>query len=130
MDWLITHYYTVILRRLSKQLWEIVFFLNFSMSYYYWKYNYFAINQLNTFLHFLQGVKCWLKNIYNYITQSKNRNPPYFWKGLYRCIDSKCESKFRCHIKDEPIKSGIINISWPIVPINHEKLKKVFYIYL
>ena len=69
------------------------------------------------------GVKCWLRSNYNYITSSQKEEPPFYWKGLYKCI--KCKSEFRCYIKDEPIEFGFMVVSWPeIAGEYHDRIKK------
>ena len=55
------------------------------------------------------------------MTSSNIRKPSFFWKGLYKCIDSNCSTTFTALIKQEPVNNGIIEVSWNNNGIFHEK---------
>lgn len=42
------------------------------------------------------GLKCWLKSKYNWLSQSKCLTKP-FASGIYICVDENCKNKFQVH---------------------------------
>ena len=42
------------------------------------------------------GLKCWLKSKYNWLSQSKCLTKPFAY-GIYICVDENCKNKFQVH---------------------------------
>ena len=68
-------------------------------------------------------MKCWLKSIYNHVTTCKTRQPSFYWKGLYQCIDPDCPVRFTAYIQEKPIQGGSIVVNWS-KSSSHDKLRK------
>ena len=70
-----------------------------------------------------EGVNCWLKSNYNYISSAVFINPAFYWKGLYLCINAACEIEYRAFIKDKPSGGDIsLVVSWH-GHCNHEEIE-------
>jgi hypothetical protein len=73
-------------------------------------------------------IKCSLKCVYNYFTQSKRKTPINFWKGRYQCeLFPDCQRNYLCKIKVEPNGKEIVEleVSWNgDFTSNHDKVEK------
>ena len=57
-----------------------------------------------------KGIKCWLKNSYNWFNKNIKKNCP-FWRGKYVCIDKECTNIFYCMIdKNFELKNNLVQI--------------------